>query len=364
MLHLYLLRIPPYDETNRHLFFAIQVGHALRDKKQHDHKMKAKLYEPQIAFPRLPANNKSVEGGIDLLLKLGEVCAKEMGIAKRGSNYPGKGKKNAGIQEKTLKRPYVSATSEKATKKRRKSHQPQEDESTDSSSEDEDAANCILALGGAKSAPAVKPLEVGSSHQVAPREQDAPESWSPYGGRPMGPPHGPDPNMPPAHSMRADALYLAQQQIAKAQRMAKQRMAAQQHHGHMGASHGHPSMMQHPGGIPAQARAMLQAQRMNQQMTSLMHAAAGVVPRMGGFSFGNVPTMPARRAVGEGSRPVTPPPIIHTGKKDDDGHWIFYPIKVPNLKLAGSGWKLALLPIDGKGEPIELDPTNLRFPEA
>jgi hypothetical protein len=169
--------------------------------------------------------------------------------------------------------------------------------------------------------------------------------------------------------MRADALYLAQQQIAKAQLMAKQRMAAQQHHGHMGAAaHGHPSMMQlprnNPGGIPAQARAILQAQRMNQQMNSLLQAAAGVVPRMGGFSFGNVPTMPARRAVGEGSRPVTPPPIIHTDKKDDDGHWIFYPIKVPNLKLAGSGWKLALLPIDGVGKPIELDPSNMHFPEV
>jgi hypothetical protein len=46
----------------------------------------------------------------------------------------------------------------------------------------------------------------------------------------------------------------------------------------------------------------------------------------------------------------------------EDGGWIFYPIKVPNINITGAGWKLALMPIDGNGQPVELDPNNIQFP--
>jgi len=277
-----------------------------------------------------------------------------------------------------------------STKKRRMSSERHEE---DSSSEDEDAAKCILALGGPPAA--AKPMEVRSSnHQlplIAP-QQDVHESWPVYGGRPMGQPPGVEPNMPPPPTInpamrldsrldsRSDPLYLVQQRAQQMAQQQAQRLMTN-HRAEQMASHGHPSVVLLPPPppprndnpvIPQQARALMQAQRMNHQMSSLMQAAAGVIPRMGGFSFANSPAVPARRESNqrnaaddrEASRPVTPPPIIHTNSKDDDGHWIFYPIKVPNLKMAGKGWKLALMPIDGKGQPIELDPTNIQFPEV
>lgn len=355
--------------------------------------MKAKQNGP--VHP-LSAKNKSVEGGCDLLLKLGEVCAKEMGVTHQGSNYPGKERVNQNstpAMAHSLHQPSKRRSSpslEHSAKKRRTAYETSEDESK--GSDDEDAAKCILALGGPPSS-ATKPMEVGSSHEVptpaaTPKNEVQESGWSAYGARPLGPPlpssESKMPSPPPA--MRSDPLYLVQQ---RAQQMAHQQAQRLANRSRVGANNGNthpPALPPQPRSnnppLPPQARAMLQAQqqRMNHQMTNLMQAAAGVIPRMGGYSFANAPAMPQqqqqqqqvresnkRKAAGdesESSRPVTPPPIIHTNSKDDDGHWIFYPIKVPNLKLAGSGWKLALMPIDGKGQPIELDPSNIQFPEV
>ena len=122
-----------------------------------------------------------------------------------------------------------------------------------------------------------------------------------------------------------------------------------------------------------QANALIQAHQMNNlQMSSLMMGATGTIPHLGGNRFASTPAVPRSQMGGHQlnadewqHRPSSNsrPPVIYTDQCDNDGQWIFYPIKVPNIKLAGTGWKLALLPIDGKGVPIELDPKNIQFNE-
>lgn len=359
---------------------AIQkVGHALRDKKQHDHKMKAKQIADGLPHP-LAAKNKSVEGGCELLLKLGQVCAKEIGLpppSQRNDVYitdqdiqiPTSTLLPAGSLPLPPKRRCPKGLIQPPQKRRTvEEYEQTTTENFGGVDEEKRAANAILALCGpaASNNAHAKPAEITSglvATLVATKERDQLHS---YGGHPIGPPpHHGDLNMPPPPMRRTDALYMVQERHA--QQIAQQRRAQSE----QAASRDRPQAMPPRGRLlPSQARALLQAQ----QMSNLMQAATGGMPQMGGFSFANAPNIRqnhggAQRNMAdeqESSRPVSPPPVIYAeNKKDDDGgHWIFYPIKVPNIKLAGTGWKLALLPIDGKGQPIELDPTNIQFPQC
>jgi hypothetical protein len=130
----------------------------------------------------------------------------------------------------------------------------------------------------------------------------------------------------------------------------------------------HPDTLRPPQPYSSRTQAVLQAH----QIHNLIHAAAiGSGGGGGGLGFANHShallhgqQQGILSGGDEREATTTQPPIIYTNKGDDDGHWIFYPIKVPKMKLMGSGWKLALIPIDGKGKPIELDPSSFQFPEC
>lgn len=389
------------------------MGHALRDKKQHDHKMKAK-FQANPGIPLLSAKNKSVEGGCDLLMKLGQVCAKEIAVSPKPGREAQESKKAHKSLPSAAKRSLPTAATQRPLKR------PKSDTDEDSSvgEDEDDAVNAILALTGKKrptpqetpSAPPVAaqapvvhthaPTAAAQSPQAASHARDIwhqltrPSTASQHPQRENQKMAPPVTSQHPSLGGQHDSLFSIRN---RAQQMAQQHLNQQPPRGP------HPSMMQgrnNPQTMmpPAHLRALIQAQQMN----TLMHAAAGVFPpHMGGFNFadpqGVAPPAAARAADSRASettllgvppprvaapesnernqnethasekpepstRPVTPPPVI-TDKKDDDGHWVFYPIKVPTLKLAGiKGWKLALIPADGKGTPIELDPSNIHLP--
>lgn len=367
---------------------AIQkVGHALRDKKQHNHKMKARQNRTSCN----PATTqKSVAGGCELLLTLGQLCAEEMEgrpptqpkqetktshpLGSMGTHKPSTRTLPLMLEKRNLTAHVAPA------KKRRKSHPVEHRHEAPATTIDDEnsAAKAILALGGlapANNAP-LTPAEVTSSLIAAFSARQELEQTSPRGSHarnPMGPPQ--PRAMPPPIRRPDPALYAVNQ-------YSQQRRANSEPIG----THEQASMIPPPrnntnqGGddqhlrISSQANALIQAHQMkNLQMSSLMMGTTGTGPHMGGNRFGSTPVMPQNRMGGHQQlnadewKPQpssnTRPPVIYTDQCDNDGQWIFYPIKVPNIKLAGTGWKLALVPIDGKGLPIELDPKNIQFNE-
>lgn len=374
--------------------------------------MKAK-FQANPGIPLLSAKNKSVEGGCDLLMKLGQVCAKEIAVSPKPEREAQASKKSHKPLPSAAKRSLPTAATQRPLKR------PKSDTDDSSVGEDEDdAVNAILALTGKKrptpqetssaspvaaQAPAAHTHAPAAATQAPQAASHAREIWQHVtGGAASQQPTRDNQKLvaPPVTSQHPslggqhDSLFSIRN---RAQQMAQQHLNQQPPRGP------HPSMMQgrnNPQTMmpPAHLRALIQAQQMN----TLMHAAAGVFPpHMGGFNFadpqGVAPPAAARTVDSRASetallgvppprvaapksnernqnekhasekpetstRPVTPPPVI-TDRKDDDGQWVFYPIKVPTLKLAGiKGWKLALIPADGNGTPIELDPSNIHLP--
>lgn len=340
---------------------------------------------------------KSVAGGCELLLTLGQLCADEMEgrpppqpqqETKASPQMGSQGTQKPSTRSLPLIRENRNSTGHvpASAKKRKKTHPVEQRPRAPATTIDDEnsAANAILALGGLAAAnnANLTPAEVTSSLIAAFSGRQELEQTSPRGSlatNPMGPPQ-PRTNqhtMPPPPPMRRTdpALYAVNQ-------YSQQRRANSESIG----AHDQASMIPTPrnnineGGddqhvrISSQANALIQAHQMNNlQMSSIMMGSKGTAPRMGGSSFGSSPLMPINRMGGQqqqrnhGDEWHPPnsnrPPVIYTDQCDNDGQWIFYPIKVPNIKLAGTGWKLALVPIDGKGLPIELDPKNIQFNE-
>ena len=179
-------------------------------------------------------------------------------------------------------------------------------------------------------------------------------------------------NIPLPTLRRTDPLYLVNEQVKLAQRLLSG-MDHLEYQGsqsplnislnslHSSRTHG----MNHESLLTSQAKALLHAHHMSNVLR-----ATDRYSQIDRFGLPGATSILRQDPIEPNSCAATDletnpsagaPPVIFTNNSDDEGHWIFYPIKVPNLRCVGAGWKLALLPIDGKGEPIELDPTILRF---
>ena len=381
--------------------------------------MKAKYDEPSDRTAAAAATNKpTVESGCELLLKLGRICDSQ--IALPSSQLHKDSHANAEAAERPnshqgdrlplppkQKKPKGASHPLKKRKHSRRDEVCDEPSASNSGLDDENSAvDAILALGARPFCSAqpeqVKAAEVPSDHEIEQeRDQHPTHGAAPTTRHLHGYPTMPDvtrprhlgaaptvqqaaggmgiQNMPPPPMRRTDPLYIIHQRA---------QLAHQQHRANneQGGSQGRTLPMtesprnninDHQRFLSSQAQVLLQAQQMNnlkaQQINSIMQAAAaGVMPQMGGFGFPGAHTTMRRNPNGarqhmgdEREASCTPvrPPVIISDKSDDDGHWIFYPIKVPNLKFVSPGWKLALIPIDGKSPPIDLDPSIVQFPE-
>ena len=378
--------------------------------------MKAKYEEPSARTAATSATNKStVESGCDLLLKLGRICDNQSALPSAQPQKDGRtiaedvelpnSQEGDALPLPPKKRKLKGGSNpSKKRKHSRRDEKCNEPSASNSGLDDENSAvDAILALGGrpVSSTPPddVKPAETGSNYDV---EHDR-DQHPGYGGSsgttilcgypPMHDVSRPGllgasqdlpaaagtmamHNMPPPPMRRNDPLYIIHQraQLAHQHRANNEQVGSQRRNISM-PEPPRNNINGHQHFLSTQAQALLQAQQMNnlkaQQMNNIMQAAAsGVMPQMGGFGFPGAPTAlrrnpngPRQSMADEREAAAGRPPIIFSDKSDDDGHWIFYPIKVPNLKLVSPGWKLALIPIDGQGAPIDLDPSIMQFPE-